>query len=128
MATIKKPVKKAQNGTPIKGNPKGYNPSSSPLKTTPYEKKLDTLGSRVRMFSGKGEKIGDERLGSSGAKKLASNFKSNKAYTEERRGENKDFLESRDKIGKLATKSKMKKGGTVKKMTTYKSGGKVTKK
>lgn len=118
MATIKKPIKKAQTGTSVKGNPKGYEKATSPLKTEAYEKKLDTVGKgsnrSVRMISGKGDVLGQERLGSSGAKKLASTFKSTKTYTDERRKTNKDFLESRENVGKSA--SKLQKGGTVKKV------------
>ena len=117
MATIKKPIKKAQNGTPVKGNPKGYATATSPMKTGSYEKKLDTIGKgtnrSVRMLSGKGDVLGQERLGSSGADKLASTFKASKTYTDSRRKENKDFLESREATGKVA--SKLQKGGTVKK-------------
>jgi hypothetical protein len=112
MATIKK----AQNGV-SKGNPKGYNQSTSPLKTGPYEKKLDTVGTvakSVRMIDGKGNVLGQERLGSSGAKALAQKFKREKTYTDERRGLNKEFLNSREKTGQAATKkakcgTKMKK-------------------
>lgn len=110
MATIKK----AQKGTSIKGNPKGYKQSTSPLKTGDFEKKIDTVGTRVRTFDGKGTKTGDERLGSSGAKKLASSFTRSKNYTDEKRGENKKFLNSREAVGKAA--SKLQKGGAVKKV------------
>jgi hypothetical protein len=118
MATIKK----AKNGSPVKGNPKGYEKSTSPMKTGAYEKKLDTIGSgsnkSVRMISGKGEVLGQERLGSSGAKKLSNTFNRSKTYTDERRKENKDFLDSRKATGKVA--SKLQKGGTVKKVVKAK--------
>lgn len=113
MATIKK----VKNGISTKGNPKGYEKSTSPMKTGVYEKKLDTIGSgfnrSVRMINGKGDVLGQERLGSSGAKKLANTYSRSKTYTDERRKENKDFLESRKATGKVA--SKLQKGGMVKK-------------
>ena len=119
MATIKKPIKKAQTGTSVKGNPKGYEKATSPMKTGSYEKKLDTIGKgtnkSVRMLSGKGDVLGQERLGSSGASKLADTFKRSKTYTDTRRKENKDFLESREATGKAA--SKLQKGGAVKKVS-----------
>lgn len=105
-------IKKAQKGVTMKGNPKGYNVSTSPMKTGPYEKRLDTIGGgstkSVRMLSGKGDVLGQERLGTSGATKLGEKFKREKAYTDERRKYNREFLESREATGKAATKS-MKK-------------------
>lgn len=107
MATIKK----AQNG---------YDTKTSPLKTGPYEKKLDTVGKgssrSVRMIDGKGGVMGQERLGSSGAKKLTDTFKKAKAYTDDRRKQNKDFLDSRAKSGEAATAS-MKKAKCGSKMS-----------
>ena len=130
MAIVKKTAKKAQTGTAVKGNPKGYNVSTSPMKTGAYEKKLDTVGTvakSVRMIDGKGKVLGQERLGTSGAEKLAQKYKREKAYTEERRRANKDFLESRKASGNAASKSigTMKKGGTMKKAQT---GAKLKKK
>lgn len=124
-------IKKAQKGlnvkdTTIKGNPKGYNVSTSPMKTGPYEKRLDTIGSgslkSVRMLNGKGDVMGQERLGSAGAARLKKTYEREKAYTDERRKYNKEFLESREKTGKAADES-MKKSGLLKK----KSGGSVKK-
>ncbi len=130
MAIVKKIAKKAQGGTSMKGNPKGYNVSTSPMKTGAYEKKLDTVGGvakSVRMIDGKGKVLGQERLGTSGAEKLAQKFKREKADTEARRKTNKDFLESRKASGNAASKSigTMKKGGSVKKA---KCGVKLSKK
>ena len=107
-----KTIKKAQNGTSEKGNTKGYKTSTSPMKTGPYEKRLDTIGGgstkSVRMLSGKGDVMGQERLGSAGAAKLKKTYEREKAYTDERRKYNREFLESREATGKAATKS-MKK-------------------
>ncbi len=131
MAIVKKIAKKAQGGTSMKGNPKGYNVSTSPMKTGSYEKKLDTIGGgsskSVRMIDGKGNVLGQERLGSSGADVLAQKYKSQKTYTDSRRKTNKDFLESRKASGNAASKSvgTMKKGGVVKKA---KCGTKMSKK
>jgi hypothetical protein len=131
MATIKKPttkkvVKKAQVGTSIKGNPKGYETKTSPMKTGPYEKRLDTIGGgstkSVRMLSGKGDVMGQERLGSTGAAKLKKTFDREKAYTDERRKYNKEFLESREATGKAANKSMKKKAKSGAKMTKCKTG------
>jgi hypothetical protein len=120
MAIVKKIAKKAQDGKTVKGNPKGYNVSTSPMKTGPYEKKLDTVGTvakSVRMIDGKGKVLGQERLGTSGAEKLAQKYKREKADTESRRKTNKEFLDSRKASGNAASRSvgTMKKGGTVKK-------------
>lgn len=102
----------------LKGNPKGYETKTSPMKTGPYEKRLDTVGTgdfrSVRMISGKGDIMGEERLGTAGAEKLAKTFKREKAYTEERRKYNKEFLESREATGKAADES-MRKTGLLKK-------------
>lgn len=115
-------IKKAQTGTSV-GNPKGYNAKTSPLANSTnkggYEKKLDTVGTTaksVRMIDGKGNVLGQERLGSSGAEKLAQKYKREKANTESRRKTNSEFLESRKKSGVAASKSigTMKKGGVVK--------------
>ena len=130
MAIVKKIAKKAQDGKSVKGNPKGYNTSTSPMKTGPYEKKLDTVGTvakSVRMIDGKGKVLAQERLGTSGAEKLAQKFKREKADTESRRKTNKEFLESRKASGNAASKSigTMKKGGTMKKAQT---GAKLKKK
>lgn len=130
MAIVKKIAKKAQDGKSVKGNPKGYNASTSPMKTGPYEKKLDTVGTvakSVRMIDGKGKVLGQERLGTSGAEKLAQKFKREKADTEARRKRNKEFLDSRKASGNAASKSigTMKKGGVVKKAKT---GMKMSKK
>lgn len=130
MAIVKKIAKKAQDGKSVKGNPKGYNVSTSPMKTGPYEKKLDTVGTvakSVRMIDGKGKVLGQERLGTSGAEKLAQKFKREKADTEARRKRNKEFLDSRKASGNAASKSigTMKKGGVVKKA---KAGMKMSKK
>lgn len=106
---------KDMNGSidPVKkqsGNQSGYATKTSPLKTGPYEKKMDTIGSgsnrSVRMISGDGKVMGQERLGTQGAEKLTQKYKREKAYTDERRLGNKQFLESREKTGKLAKKSK----------------------
>lgn len=126
MATIKKAVKKAQTGDTVKGNPKGYNPKTSPLPNTinkgGYEKKLDTIGKgstrSVRLIDGKGNVLGQERLGSSAEKTQAQKFKSEKTDTEKRRATNTSFLTSREKTGQKA--SKMKAGGKIKK---YQTGG-----
>jgi len=130
MAIVKKIAKKAQDGKSVKGNPKGYNVSTSPMKTGAYEKKLDTVGGvakSVRMIDGKGKVLGQERLGTSGAEKLAQKYKKEKADTEARRKTNKDFLESRKASENAASKSigTMKKGGSVKKA---KCGTKMSKK
>lgn len=130
MAIVKKIAKKAQDGKSVKGNPKGYNASTSPMKTGPYEKKLDTVGTvakSVRMIDGKGKVLGQERLGTSGAEKLAQKFKREKADTEARRKRNKEFLDSRKASGDAASRSigTMKKGGAVKKAKT---GMKMSKK
>lgn len=118
MAIIKKTVKKAQTGDTVKGNPKGYKPSTSPLPNTVnkggYEKKLDTIGKgstrSVRLIDGKGNVLGQERLGSSAEKAQAQKFKSEKTDTNKRRATNTSFLESREKTGQ---KAKMKSGGKV---------------
>jgi len=116
----------AQKGTSIKGNSKGYNPKTSPLDNTAnkggYEKKMDTIGKgstrSARLIDGKGNVLGQERLNSSGSKKMSNTYKKEKTDTESRRKENLEFLESRQASGKAASKSMgtMKKGGTVKKM------------
>lgn len=102
----------------LKGNPDGYNPKTSPMKTGDYEKRLDTVGTgnfrSVRMISGKGDIMGEERLGTAGAEKLAKTFKREKAYTDERRTINREFLESKEKTGKAADES-MRKSGLLKK-------------
>ena len=94
----------------IVGNSKGYNKDTSPLKTGPYEKKLDTVGSgstkTVRMISGSGEILGQERLGTSAAQKLADKYAREKEYTKQRRTISKEFLESRDLTAKVAKKKK----------------------
>lgn len=118
MATIKKPVK-AQNGTPIKGNPKGYAKATSPLKTSPYEKKVTTVGNTVRRTDGSGKLISSAPKGSSRADQIKSQNTKDSTYTTQRRNLNKDFLESRENIGKVA--SKLQKGGTVKKSTIKKN-------
>jgi len=91
-------------------NKEGYKKETSPLKTGPYEKKLDTVGSgstkTVRMISGSGEVLGQERLGTSAAQKLADKYAREKEYTKQRRTISKDFLESRDLTGKVAKKKK----------------------
>jgi hypothetical protein len=121
MAIVKKMASRAKDGKTVKGNPKGYNTSTSPMKTGAYEKKLDTIGGgsskSVRMIDGKGNVLSQERLGSSGADKLAQKYKREKANTESRRKTNKDFLESRKASGNAASKSvgTMKKGGSIKK-------------
>jgi hypothetical protein len=131
MAIIKKMASRAKDGKTVKGNPKGYNTSTSPMKTGAYEKKLDTIGGgsskSVRMIDGKGKVLGQERLGTSGAEKLAQKYKREKAYTESRRKTNKEFLDSRKASGNAASRSvgTMKKGGTVKKA---KVGTKMSKK
>jgi len=88
------------------------------MKTGPYEKKLDTVGSgsfrSVRMVSGKGDVMGEERLGSPAAARLKKTFEREKAYTDERRTINREFLESREKTGKAADES-MRKSGLLKK-------------
>jgi len=90
------------------GNPKGYNKDTSPYKTGAYEKKLDTVGSgstrTIRMISGDGKIIGQERLGTSAGEKLARKYKIEKEYTNRKRLENKQFLESREAIGKSVKK------------------------
>ena len=116
----------AQKGTSIKGNPKGYNPKTSPLPNTitkgGYEKKMDTIGKgstrSVRLIDGKGNVLGQERLGSLGAKKMGETYKKQKADTESGRKTNLEFLESRKATGKAASKSigTMKMGGAMKKM------------
>ena len=105
----------------IKGNPKGYNPKTSPLHNTlskgGYEKKLDTVGSKVkslRMLDGKGNVIGQERLNSAAASKLAEKYKKEKFDTESRRKTNLEFLQSKKVTGKIANKSIMKKDEPVK--------------
>lgn len=132
MATIKK-IKKAQTGASV-GNPKGYNAKTSSLPNSSnkggYEKKLDTVGTvakSVRMIDGKGNVLGQERLGSSGAEKLAQKYKREKANTESRRKTNSEFLDSRKASGNAASKSigTMKKGGAIKKA---KCGTKMSKK
>jgi hypothetical protein len=101
-----------------KGNVKGYETKTSSMETGPYEKKLDTVGAgsfrSVRMISGKGDVMGEERLGTSGAAKLKKTFDREKAYTDERRTYNREFLESREATGKAANES-MKKSGLLKK-------------
>jgi hypothetical protein len=96
--------------TEIVGNPKGYEKETSPLKTGPYEKKLDTVGSgstkTVRMISGSGEVLGQERFGTTAAKKLADKYAKEKEYTKQRRTISKEFLESREMTGKVAKKKK----------------------
>lgn len=116
----------AQKGKSIKGNSDGYNPKTSPLDNTAnkggYEKKMDTIGKgstrSTRLIDGKGNVLGQERLNSSGAKKMSNAYKKEKTETESKRKENLDFLKSRQASGKAASKSMgtMKKGGTVKKM------------
>lgn len=94
----------------VVGNPNGYDKKTSPLKTGPYEKKLDTVGAgstkSVRMISGTGQVLGQERLGTAAAEKLAQKYAKEKEYTKQRRKSNEEFLDSRSKTGKLATKSK----------------------
>lgn len=123
MKTIAKPVKKGQNG--LKES-RGYSISGGPFKTNSYEKKVDTIGAgstrSVRSIDGKGNVLRQERLGTQAAKKIASDFKREKANTNLRRQENKDFLTSREAIGKAASKkpvnkavASLKNGGAVKK-------------
>lgn len=131
----------AQKGKSIKGNPDGYNPKTSPLENTVnkggYERKMDTIGRgsvrSTRLIDNKGNVLGQERLGSSGAEKMAKSYNREKNETESRRKRNLEFLESRQASGKAASKSigTMKKGGAVKKAmmgkTMMKSGGKIKK-
>lgn len=136
-----KSKKKLQVGGKIKGNPQGYNPKTSPLPNTEnkgnYEKKLDTIGKgslrSVRMIDGKGRILGQERLGTTAAEKLASKFKKEKSYTDKRRNLNKNFLDDKKAIAeaasKASTKKTMKSGGkisntTIMKKSKMKSGGK----
>lgn len=114
----------AQNGVSKKGNPKGYNPGTSPLPNTVskggYEKKMDTIGKgstrSARLIDGKGNVLGQERLGTSGAKKMSETYKKEKTDTESRRKRNLEFLESRKKTGESANKMmKKKSGGAIKK-------------
>ena len=119
-----KNMPKAQNGKSV-GNSKGYASKSSPLPNSTnkgmYEKKLDTIGKSssksVRQFDGSGKQMGQERLNSSKGKAMSKSFTREKTNTESRRARNSEFLESREKTGKSASKSMgtMKKGGTIKK-------------
>ena len=87
---------------------------------------MDTIGKgstrSARLIDSKGNVLGQERLGSSGANKMAEAYKKQKADTESRRKTNSEFLESRKATGKSASKSigTMKKGGVVKKSATHK--------
>jgi len=56
------------------------------------------------MISGSGEVLGQERLGTTAAKKLAEKFAKEKEYTKQRRTISKEFLESREMTGKVAKK------------------------
>lgn len=123
---VKKTTVTAQSGKKIVGNPQGYNPSTSPLKTTPYEKKADTIGTgtnkTVRILSGKGKVISQEKLGTSSEKAMSKAHAREKAYTEDRRAKNLGFLKSRQTSGGTASrnigtstgKSPAKSGGTIK--------------
>lgn len=118
MATINPHLRQyaTSNTAPaLSGNQNGYQSKTSPLPNNVnkggYEKKLDTVGTvskSVRMIDSKGNVLGQERLGSSGAEQLANKYKREKTDTEARRKVNSDFLESREKTGVQATKS-MKK-------------------
>jgi hypothetical protein len=127
MSTTKKTVKKAQMGNAL-----GYNAKTSPLankaKKGKYEKKLDTIGSgtsrSVRMIDGKGKVMGQERLGSSGASKLANTYNREKSMTNSSRAENSSFLESREKTGKSASSRTVKASSAI---ASMKNGGKMKK-
>lgn len=117
MATIKKPIKKAESGTSVKGNSKGYNPSTSPLPNTinkgGYEKTLDKVGNTLILRGGDKKEISRAQIGTKQEDALRKSYNAKKQDTNDRRTENTNFLESRQKTGEVA--NKLKSGGNIKK-------------
>lgn len=101
--------KKAQAGTSLKGNPKGYKTSTSPLKTGPYEKKVLTSGNVTRRVDGSGKVISSAPSGTKSAEQIKAQQSRDSSYTMNRRNINREFLESREKTGVKA--STLKTGG-----------------
>lgn len=123
MATIKKSVKKLQNG----GNEKGYNPSTSPLANTVskggYEKTLDKSGNTLILRDGNKKELGRAQIGTKQEEDMRKSYNAKKEDTESRRNENLKFLTSRKKIGEDV--SKLKNGGSlsaIKKTSTKRVG------
>jgi len=120
-------IKKAQTGTTTSGNSSGYARATSPLKTTPYEKKISVVGKNVVRTDGSGKVISTAPKGTRAAEQIKSAQQRDSSYTMTRRNLNKDFLNSRENIGKTANNSlaDLKKGGKVKKLQTGGSLGSI---
>ena len=129
MATIKKSiakktVKTLQNGGV--GNPKGYNPGTSPLPNTVtkggYETTLDKAGSYLIQRDGNKKEISRALIGTKQEDDMRKSFSAQKQDTDSRRNDNLNFLKSRQKTGEEA--DKLKSGGSTK--NKMKSGGSLS--
>ena len=95
------------NNTPEAGNLKGYNPSTSPLDNTVtkggYEKTLDKAGNMLILRGGDKKEISRAQIGTKQEAAMRKEYEAKKAFTENARTENTNFLVSRQKSG-LAVK------------------------
>lgn len=87
-----------------KGNPNGYEPTTSPVPNTEnkggYEKTLDKTKTDIFLRGGDKKIIKSARIGSKDAETIESEYGKMKEYTESRRDVNFDFLKSRQNTGK----------------------------
>jgi|Laugresp1bdmlbsn_1035097.scaffolds.fasta_scaffold23040_1 hypothetical protein len=97
-----------------KNNPKtgehiGYNPKTSELPNTEnkggYEKSLDKVGKLLILRGGDKKEISRAQIGTKQEVDLRSKFENMKSYTEGRRADNLNFLESRKTTGETADKN-----------------------
>jgi len=87
------------------GNPEGYKPATSPLDNTVskggYEKTLDKVGNTLILRGGDKKEISRAQIGTKQAKSMQKTYVAKKGDTEARRGENLNFLKSRELTGKI---------------------------
>ena len=90
------------------GEHTGYNPKTSELPNAEnkggYEKSLDKVGNMLILRGGDKKEISRAQIGTKQELDLRKDYEAKKSYTQTRRKDNLDFLESRLKTGEKAKK------------------------